>query len=152
MEGKTVAVTGVLHFYDQNFVFQPGTLDRLRAQSPDLFYLDAVTAVTPDESPASESQLMAQVGKKVTLSGKFSLYGKMAYIDREPEPVYLLPGDSFGWSPEYRRMEGKTVNITGTLRLIHFENPNLTNQSAVPIQVPPDRFFFDASTANVTPQ
>src|SRR5689334_15190017 len=72
---------------------------------------------------SSEPDLQHSIGQRVTLRGRFELAGKIGpYIHRTGEPVYLVPAKlPFSWGSEYQRMQGKIVNITGTLHFRHFE-------------------------------
>jgi hypothetical protein len=97
-------------------------------------------------SHGSDAELQQFVGKSATLSGQFELAGKVGpYISRRDEPVYLVPHGTFGWGPEYERMQGKTVSITGILHFQHFERVS-TNAM---IDRPEDYFYFDAETAKI---
>ena len=91
-----------------------------------------------------DTELQRLVGQSVTLSGQFELAGKVGpYIHRQGEPVYLVSHGSFTWGPDYERMQGKVVSITGTLHFQHSERGTGGDM----VQRPPDYFYLDAETA-----
>jgi hypothetical protein len=93
----------------------------------------------------SETDLQSQVGQNVTLSGKFELYGKIGpFIYYNGQPVYLVPQGSYKWGPEYDRMEGQVVNVSGVLNFRHFPRTSMST-----VEQPVDYFYFDAETAKV---
>jgi len=93
-----------------------------------------------------DADLKPLVGKTVTLDGGFWLNGKVGpYIERHSTLVYLVSNEQFTWSPDYERMQGRGVKVTGTLRFQHFEQT--TNSGAV--DQPTDYFYFDAETAKI---
>jgi hypothetical protein len=100
---------------------------------------------TQNTPPAPELQSL--VGQTVTLRGQFELAGKVGpYIHYGEQPVYLVPTLSSGLGPDYARMQGKVVNVTGVLHFYH-ATPVATNDS---IARPVDYFYFDAGTAKVS--
>ena len=95
---------------------------------------------------ATDPELQRLVGQTVTLRGQFELAGKVGpYIHRSGGPVYLVPHGSFSWGPDYDRLQGKVVSITGILRFRHFEHIKTDE----PVSQPLDYFYFDAEAAKI---
>ena len=92
---------------------------------------------------ASERELLAHLGEKVTLHGKWSLYGLEGpyIVANNGLSIYVVSKGNFSWGKKYARMEGKDVRVTGILRYAHYE-PS-------PEQHPPDHFYFEAETATI---
>jgi|GEM_PF-5656594 len=89
------------------------------------------------------------IGHNITMSGKFALNGKLGpYILCDEVVFYLLPknGSSFGWGPEYAKMDGKNVRISGTLHFVQYSDFGGGNKFA---DKPYDHFYFEAETAKV---
>lgn len=115
-----------------------------RASTP----LDVQRAPTPvDLTSASDSELQQHLGERVTMHGRFSLFGKLGpFILLGGRPIYLVPKGSFSWGEPYSSMEGRDVRVTGTLRFAHYPKPPA---GALPEARAPDHFYFEAETAKV---
>ena len=88
------------------------------------------------------------IGKRVTIRGKFSLWGKIGpyvFLDNK-QAVYLVHKGSFTWGKPYSDMEGKLVAATGTLRFYHAPPAEPTDLPAARL---PDYFYFEAETARL---
>ncbi len=122
----------------------PAPSDAQRTPTPP----DTQRVLTPlDLTTASDSKLMQHLGESVTMSGQFSLRGKIApFILVGGRPIYLEPRGSFSWGEPYAGMEGRTVRVTGTLRFAHYPTPP---PQALPEGRAPDHFYFEAETAKV---
>jgi len=96
-----------------------------------------------DLNEASETELLAHVGERVTMHGQWSLYGLEGpyIVTANGRSIYLVSKGNFSWGKEYSRIEGKDVRVTGILRHAHYE-PS-------PEQHPPDHFYFDSETAKI---
>ena len=97
---------------------------------------------------AQEPQLRDLVGQKVTLRGRFSLWGKEApFILVGKEPVYVVEHGSFTWGEPYSSMDKQEVTITGVLR--RFEPPPAAKTDRTE-QQPPPYFFFNRRDAAIS--
>ena len=93
----------------------------------------------PAERPL---QLRECVGKKVTLRGRFSLWGKQApFVLVGEEPVYLVAEAPFTWGEPYISMENREVTVTGVLR--RFEPLRIARPTPNSVQQLPPHFFFE---------
>jgi hypothetical protein len=91
----------------------------------------------------SREKLHEYVGRRVTVRGKFSLYGVIGPFIRNGDwTVYFRPNGNYSWGKEYDPMEAHEVTATGILHFRHFE-PS-------PDQHPPDYYFFQAETAPIS--
>jgi len=105
----------------------------------------AVCSCSYSHDTVHDSDLQRLVGLTTTLSGKFELAGKVGpYINRNGEPVYLIPHGS-NWGSEHEKMQGKVVSITGILRFRHFDRI----KSGPFVDQPEDCFYFEAETAKI---
>ena len=96
---------------------------------------------------ASDGELLAHVGEKVTMHGKWSLRGKIGpYILAGNRSIYVVSQESFSWGEEYARMEGQEVRVTGVLHFAHYAAPNKEKSSD---QNAPDHFYFEAETTKI---
>jgi hypothetical protein len=111
----------------------------------------AISEATPlasrETSSVSEVS-QALVGQRITVRGKFSLWGKLApYITLDSrQAVYLVPKGSFTWGKPYSDMDSELVLATGTLR---FYKAPLAETTARPEARAPDHFYFNAETTQV---
>jgi|ERR1051325_5472547 hypothetical protein len=82
------------------------------------------------------------VGQRITIRGKFSLWGKIGpYIALdEQQQVYLMHGGSFTWEKHYSEMEGKRVIATGILRFYHAPPTEPTERH---VAHAPDYFYLE---------
>ena len=110
--------------------------------------IDGRRSATPlDLTTASESELQKHVGETVTMHGKFSLYGKIApFIVVGNRPIYIKPQGSYSWGKSYKRMEGRDVQVTGTLRFIHYPDEP---QQGLAVARADDHFYFDLETTKL---
>ena len=101
-----------------------------------------------DLTNASDDELQQHLGERVTMNGRFSLYGKVGpFILVGGRPIYLEPKGSFSWGEPYTNFEGQDVRITGTLRYAHYGK---SPPGALPEGRAKDHFYFEAETAQVT--
>ena len=100
-----------------------------------------------DERTACERKFSDLVDQVVTLTGKFSLSGKLGpLIVVEDCGIYLRSDQGFKWNYDrYSVMEGKWVRVTGTLRFKAY--PYIP--SPVPVGRAPDHFYFDPRTSTI---
>lgn len=102
---------------------------------------------TVDLTSAPYSELQQHLGEIVTMHGQFSLRGKIApFIQLGGRPIYLVPHGSFSWGEPYESMEGQDVRVTGTLRFVHYPEPQSEALSAGRAF---DHFYFEAETAKI---
>ena len=96
-----------------------------------------------DERTACEQKFSDRVDQVVTVTGKFSLTGKLGpliLIDNDCA-IYLLSDQRFDWNDDkYTAMEGKSVRVTGTLRFKSYPDEP---PSPVPVGRAPDHFYLD---------
>jgi hypothetical protein len=87
------------------------------------------------------------INEKVTIHGKFTLTGKPApYVQTPGGRVYLVPKGSFSWGPDYQRLDGKIVKVTGIVHYRHVDQPAASEM----VQPPQDYYFyFDAEMARI---
>ncbi len=89
-----------------------------------------------------EKEWQQQLGRIATARGKFSQRGVVGpYITIGKRLIYIEPNGKNARGEEYDRLEGKTVNVTGTLRFRDFEEG--------PEQHPPDYFYFEEETVKI---
>jgi hypothetical protein len=97
-----------------------------------------------------DADLRPFIDEKVTIHGEFMLTGKPApYVQTHAGRVYLVPKGSFSWGPDYQRLQGKIVKITGILHSRHLD------QVAGSETVEPSQdyyFYIDAETARIRPK
>jgi hypothetical protein len=104
-------------------------------------------STSPDFTGAADTELHHHVGHRVTLSGPFSLRGKIGpFILVGGRPVYLVSHGTFSWNGRLEQMEGKNVRVTGTLR---FACCAELTRDDLPVGRPSDHFYFDAASATV---
>jgi hypothetical protein len=96
----------------------------------------------PDLTAASEKEWHQNVGKTVTIRGKFVSWGLIGPLIQVGQRTFNLESKgNYSWGKEYKRMEGKEIKITGTWGFRHFE-PS-------PEQHPPDYFYIEVETAGI---
>ena len=105
--------------------------------------IPTVTSNRPiDLTNAHDEEFQENLGRIVTVRGKFSLYGVVGpFVLVGNRSIYLPPEGSYSWGKEYDRLEGRQVRVTGTLNFRHFE-PS-------PGQHPPDYFYLPWKTAKI---
>jgi hypothetical protein len=89
-----------------------------------------------------------QIGKQITIRGKFSLWGKIGpyvLLDNQ-QVVYLIHKESFTWGKPYSEMEGKLVTATGILRFHHAPDVGPTDGTRA---LSFDYFYFEVETAQL---
>lgn len=95
----------------------------------------------------SYDDLKSLIGQQVTLSGKFSLHGKIGpFFLINGRPVYLVAKGSFSWGRPYSEMEGKVVTVSGILKF--YQNKVKPVPEAVAAGIP-EYFYFEAESATV---
>jgi hypothetical protein len=100
-----------------------------------------------DLSRAPDSVLQTHLGERVTVTGRFSMRGKVGpFIIVAGRPINLEPKGPFSWSPSYSRLEGRQVRVTGTLRFFHSPQPP---RDDLPEARVADHFYFEAESAKV---
>lgn len=106
--------------------------------------------VAPGQQPAKRPlQLRERVGQRVTLRGRFSLWGKQApFVLVGEEPVYLIADAPFTWGEPYTSMENREVTITGVLR--RFEPPRTATPLPDSVQQLPPYFFFELRDTTIS--
>ena len=98
------------------------------------------TFTFPDDN---DVDLRTMVGRRVTLSGQFSMRGKIGpFLIVSGQPVYLVSSPPSTWPRKYSRMEGKRVRVTGTLRF--YQAPPLPEHADSAEARLPDYFYFEA--------
>ncbi|HZS28871.1 MAG TPA: hypothetical protein VFB76_16710 [Candidatus Angelobacter sp.] len=105
---------------------------------------------TPEDSiPDSDQALLTLIGKQITIRGKFSLKGKIGpYILVGNQEVYLVNlSSTFEWGEPYSEMEGKLVEVTGTLRFYHDPPADPTERGTKAHAY--DYFYFEAETTQL---
>jgi hypothetical protein len=101
-----------------------------------------------DLTSASDDGLMKHLDQIVTMTGRFSLRGKLGpFIEVGKRPIYLKPKASFSWGDTYAAMEGREVRVTGVLKF--FQSPEVLTPKNSPIAQVPDHFYFVAETAKI---
>lgn len=96
----------------------------------------------PDLTAASEKEWHENVGKTVTIRGKFASWGLIGPLIQVGERTFNLESKgNYSWGKEYNRMEGREIKVTGTWGFRHFE-PS-------PEQHPPDYFYIEIETAKI---
>jgi len=95
-----------------------------------------------------ERKFHDSINQNVTLTGRFSLAGKLGpFIVVDGCEIYLRSDEPFDWNGDvYSRMEGREVRVTGTLRFI--DNPEPPH-GLRPVAVAPDYFYFDPRTSTI---
>jgi hypothetical protein len=105
---------------------------------------------TPEGTTVTNEVSNALIGKKITIHGKFSLWGKFgAYVVLDNQQLVDLeprgPG-TFTWGKPYSEMEGKLVEATGTLRFYHEPPAEPSNRT---VARAPDHYYFAVETAQL---
>ncbi len=96
----------------------------------------------PDLTSASEKEWHENVGKTVTIQGKFASWGLVGPLIQVGDRTFNLePSGNYNFGKEYRRMEGKEIRITGVWRFRHFEPSSG--------QHPYDYFYIEIETAKI---
>jgi len=108
---------------------------------------------TPESTLAVSDEVLqvsqALIGKRITIRGKFSLWGKVGpYIVLDNQQVVYVEATkgSFTWGKPYSEMEGKVVTATGILRFYHSPDAMPTKRSVTRL---PDYFYFEVETTQV---
>lgn len=101
-------------------------------------------------SAASNELLQALIGEKITISGTFSLWGKVGpYLSGHDRlVVYLRHRGTSTWGKPYSQMDGKLVAATGTLRFYHALHAEPTDQP-LPVAQPFDYFYLEVETTQL---
>jgi hypothetical protein len=101
-----------------------------------------------DQRNACERKFSDRVDQSVTVTGRFSLIGKLGpFIAIDDCEIYLRSDQPFDWNDEkYSRMEGKSVRVTGTLR---FKDYPEVPAGPVAVGLAPDHFYFDPRTSTI---
>ena len=69
-----------------------------------------------DLTNANDKELHENLGRTVTVRGKFSLYGVVGpFVALGERTIYLPAEGSYSWGKEYDRLEGRQISVTGTL-------------------------------------
>jgi hypothetical protein len=98
-------------------------------------------------TPPKSDDLCFVLGQPVTLSGEFSLRGKMGpFVMIGGRGVYLIASGSFTWGAPYESMEGKRVTVTGTLRF--YKAPPAPAGPLAEARLP-DHYYMEAESARV---
>jgi hypothetical protein len=93
--------------------------------------------ISPNE--ANENLYLPMVGKNTTLHGVVHFTGHIAPFIKTPNgPIYLLGQGSMPWKPESQELQGKSVSVTGVLRLHDWTTHG-----------PHRYFYFDAEAAQI---
>jgi len=101
-----------------------------------------------DLTSASDDELMKHLNKTVTITGRFSLRGKLGpFIEVGKRPIYLDAKGSFSWGDTHAAMEGRQVRVTGELK--YFQNPEVLTSKSIPVARAPDHFYFVAETTKI---
>jgi|ERR1043165_3455127 len=101
-----------------------------------------------DLTSASDDELKQHLDKTVTMTGRFSLRGKLGpFIEVGKRPMYLEAKGSFSWGDAYAAMEGREVRVTGVLKF--FQSPEVLMPKNSPVAQAPDHFYFVAETAKI---
>jgi hypothetical protein len=96
----------------------------------------------PDLTSLSETEWHENVGKTVTIQGKFVSWGLVGPLIQVGDRTFNLePKGSYNFGKEYQRMEGKEIRITGVWGFRHFEPSSG--------QHPYDYFYVEVETAKV---
>jgi hypothetical protein len=96
----------------------------------------------------SYDDLSSLIGQQVTLSGEFSLRGKVGpFVLIDGRPVYLVAKGSFGWGRPYSKMEGRRVTVTGKLKFYRSPVESVPRDSVT--AGIPEYFYFEAERAVV---
>ena len=101
-----------------------------------------------DAAHQCEHKFHDRIDKQVTVSGRFSLFGKLGtFVLVDGCQIYLLSDGPFDWNADnYSRMEGQEVRVTGTLRFKDY--PELP-PGPQPVGRAPDHLYFDARTSTI---
>lgn len=102
-----------------------------------------------DLTSATDDDLKQHLNQTVTMTGRFSLRGKMGpFIEVGKRPIYLVANGQFNWGDAYAAMEGREVRVTGVLKFAH--SPD-TSASDIQVGRASDHFYFVAETAKIEP-
>lgn len=123
-------------------------MQQLVGEGPASTSLDVKSVPAPlDLTSAPDSELQQHLGENVTMRGRFSLFGKVGpFIVVGERPIYLVSHGSFSWGEPYKRLEGRDVRVTGTLRFAKYPEPS---HQDLPEARASDHFYFEAETAKV---
>src|SRR5262245_5173465 len=81
-------------------------------------------ALPSDLTLGSDNELMKYLDKTVTMTGRFSLRGKLGpFVEVGKRPIYLEAKGPFSWGDAYAAMEGREVRVTGVLKF--FQSPEV---------------------------
>ena len=107
----------------------------------------------PSPSPVDnrtncEKKFSERVDHVVTVTGKFSLFGKLgSFIMIDDCQIYLRSDQRFDWNDDkYSMMEGKSVRVTGTLRFKRYPAPP---PGPVAEARAPSHFYFDPRISRI---
>jgi len=101
-----------------------------------------------DKRTACEKKFSDRVDRVVTVTGTFSLAGKLGpFIVMDDCQFYLRSDQLFDWNDDkYSVMEGKSVRVTGTLR---FKSSSDSPPGPVPEARAPNHFYFDPRRSTI---
>jgi len=100
-----------------------------------------------DLTSPSDDDLKQHLDQTVTMTGRFSLRGKVGpFIEVGKRPIYLIASGQFNWGDSYAAMEGREVRVTGVLKFAH--SPE-TEASDPQVGRASDHFYFVAETAKI---
>jgi hypothetical protein len=101
-----------------------------------------------DKRTACEKKFSERVDHVVTLTGKFSLSGKLgSFILSDDCEIYLRSDQGFDWNDDkYSRMEGKSVRVTGTLRYKGYPDTGPRPRAEARA---PNHFYFDPRVSTI---
>ena len=101
-----------------------------------------------DKRTACEKKFSDRVDHVLTVTGRFSLFGKLgSFIMIDDCQIYLRSEQGFDWNDDkYSKMEGKPVQVTGTLRFKGYPD---TTPGPVAEARAPDHFYFDPRTSTI---
>lgn len=112
-----------------------------------------VAAGAQDRHTVFESfkrKMMPQVGKIITVSGVLKP-GKLGWVVAfQGWEIYIKPtrNSDIPKMNSLNRFEGRTVQVTGTLR--YMPAPTPPTESRVAVAIPPEHFYFEMAEAKVT--
>lgn len=137
-----------------------GLVRRMRALLPIIFVVLLASSESvhaggkpTDITDKPESAYQRYVGKRITIRGRFSLFGKFgAFVETQRSVVYIVPilrpaVQSFTWDRKiYGPLENRRVTVTGTLRL----SPGADSTGESGIALPPDYYYFELDDTTIS--
>ena len=101
-----------------------------------------------DKQTPCERKFKERVDQVITVTGKFSLAGKLGpFIVIDDCQIYIRSDQGFDWNDDkYSVMEGKSVRVNGMLRFKDYPD---APPGPIPEARPPDHFYFDPRTSSI---